>query len=82
MVFTGIINFILSIVDNILDIIPVVNIAFSGEYFEGFLGFINFCTYLFPCYALWPLLSIVISLTFFRIGVSLLKTIWSILPVV
>lgn len=82
MVFTGIINFILSIVDNILDIIPVVNIAFSGEYFEGFLGFINFCTYLFPCYALWPLLGIVISLTFFRIGVSLLKTIWSILPIV
>lgn len=82
MIFTGIINFILSVVDNFLDIIPVVDIAFSGEYFEGFLGFVNFCTYLFPVYALWPLLVIVIGLSIFRICISVLKTMWSVLPIV
>lgn len=82
MIFTTVINFILSILNNVLDIIPVINITFSLEYFDGFLGFINFCTYLFPCYALWPLLGIVIGLTLFRIGISVLKTIWSILPIV
>lgn len=82
MIFTGVINFILLIVNNALDVIPVIDIAFNMEYFEGFLGFINFCTYLFPCYALWPLLYIVISLTVFRIIIAFLKTLWGILPIV
>jgi len=82
MIFTGVINFILSIINSALDMIPVIDIAFSMEYFEGFLGFVNFCTYLFPIYALMPLLGIVISLTVFRITISFLKTVWAILPIV
>jgi len=81
MIISGILNFILLIFNNALDIIPVIDIAFSGEYFDGFLGFINFCTYLFPIYALWPLVGVVIGLTLFRIVISALKTIWSILPI-
>lgn len=82
MIFTGVINFILTIVNNVLDVIPVIDIVVNMEYFDGFLGFINFCTYLFPCYALWPLLYIVIGLTMFRMLIALLKTIWGIFPIV
>ena len=81
MIISGILNFLLLIVNNVLDIIPVINIAFSLEYFDGFLGFINFCTYLFPCYALWPLLGIAISLTIFRVAISVIKFVVSIIPV-
>lgn len=71
-----------SIINTILDAIPEITIPINSEYLEGFISFINFCTYLFPVYALVPLFKIIIGLTFFRISVSLLKTIWSILPIV
>ncbi len=82
MIFMVGINFFLSIINSALDMLPVIDIAFSGEYIEGFLGFINFCVYLFPVNALFPLLIIIISLTVFRIIISTLKTIMSIIPLV
>lgn len=82
MIFTSGINLILLIVNNVLDMIPVIEIAISGEYINGFLGFLNFCTYLFPFYALVPIFTTIIALNLFRIFISVLKTIWGILPVV
>lgn len=62
----------LSVLNFVIDIttkIPVV------------MGFIKFISYLFPWSQITPLITIIISIFAFRAVVSLIKTIWEMLPI-
>ncbi len=82
MIFTGLINFFVPFISTWIDAIPTIALTFTGDYFNGFIGFLNMCTYIFPLYAFSPLIAIVVSLNMFRLGIALLKVVWSVLPIV
>ena len=71
----GLINFILlplQIVDFALDLVAL----------EPVIQFINMALYLIPFNRLMPIFIFFVSMMSFRIIISLIKTIWDILPIV
>lgn len=50
------------------------------EYGNLLLSFLGVVCYIFPVGKLMPILVAVVSLTIFKIGISLLKTLWDIFP--
>lgn len=57
-----------------------ISFGFSFEYGELLLNFLNVVCYIIPIGKLMPIFVAVISITVFKIGISLLKTIWDIFP--
>jgi len=71
----GLINFILlplQIVDFALDLVAL----------EPVIQFINMALYLIPFRELMPIFIFFMSMMTFRVVVSLIKTIWDLLPIV
>ena len=71
----GLINFILlplQIVDFALDLVTL----------EPVIQFINMALYLIPFRELMPIFIFFMSMMTFRVVVSLIKTIWDLLPIV
>ena len=60
---------VLNIGVNFIDKIPIIS------------DFISVISYILPWSALLPLITIIVSSFIFRIAVSLIKTIWDLLPV-
>lgn len=71
------------IVTVVLAFIGSISVAFNlslGGHVNAIFQFVNFACYILPIGKLMPILLIIISLTVFKIAVSIIKTIWDILP--
>ena len=83
MIFDAILNVIALIFKVILTPIDVLNFTVDlAASIPVVGGFINVISYLLPWKNLLPLFGIVIGITLFKIGVSLIKTLWDLLPIV
>lgn len=73
---------IIIIIAIVLAVVSTLGIAFNFpfEYAELLLNFLSVVCYILPIKKLMPLLVVVISIAVFKIGISLLKTIWDIFP--
>lgn len=73
---------ILLIISLILVVISSISIQLNLPFQYGslLLSFLSVVCYIFPLGKLMPILVCVVSLTIFKIGISLLKTLWSIFP--
>ena len=56
------------------------NIGFSFAVNQFLQQILSVACYIFPFKSLLPILLVVISMTLFKIGISILKTIWDIFP--
>lgn len=73
---------IMLIISLILVVITSISIQLNLPFQYGglLLSFLNVIFYFLPIGKLMPILVCVVSLTVFKIGISLLKTLWSIFP--
>ena len=83
MIFTPIIYIINYLVD--LLFLPIQAISIGIDFVSGMSilnSFFSVVYYLLPIGNILPLIFIVIAITIFKIVISLIKTIWELLPVV
>ena len=73
---------ILLIISLILVVISSLSVQLNlpFEYASLLLSFLNVVCYIIPLNKLMPILVCVVSITVFKIGISLLKTLWGIFP--
>lgn len=50
------------------------------EYTALLTSFLHVVLYVLPMYKLWPIFAVVVSIVIFKVGISILKTIWDLFP--
>lgn len=63
-----------------LDRIPDFNLDAYMDEIDGIMVFFDYAFYLFPFDVLWTCFAIVCCILIFRIAVSVIRTIWEIIP--
>ena len=82
MVTEGIINIIFGIVEGLLAFLPEISWNVDGSLFDIFFDVLEMVCYLLPMGTIITIIHLVISFIMFRVVVSLIKTIWELLPLV
>ena len=80
-------EFILDIVFNIVEWIlsPMPEVSLSVDWTSGssnFLSIVRCVLYMLPVGTITTIIGIIVAISLFRIFISLIKTIWEILPIV
>ena len=77
-------EFLLSIVFNIvesaLSVLPAFDWNIKASFFQSALDMVRLAGYMLPMDTIGAIISIVFVLILWRIAISILKTIWDILP--
>lgn len=50
------------------------------EFLDLLASFLRIVCYILPMDKLWPIFTVVVSITIFKVGVSIMKTIWNLFP--
>lgn len=82
MILEGIFNALFGILQGLLYLLPDVSWDVNNTVFDVFFDVLHLACYLLPITTIIQIFSIIISITMFRIAVSVVKTIWSLLPFV
>ena len=80
MITEGFFNILFSMLGVLFSLLPDVSWDVNNNVFDAFFDILHFAGYLLPMTTIIIILKIIFSLTMFRIGVSLVKTIWNLLP--
>ncbi len=80
MVTDKLLDIFFNFLESILDKLPVMNISIDFSAVRGFLSVVGTALYFFPWQKVAPILAIILLLQMWRILVSIIKTIWSLLP--
>ena len=81
MIIEGLFNLLFLPIEILLAPLTVINFFVDSSIFAPILSFLNMATYLIPLKALMPIVLFSVSLMVFRIVVSIIKTIWDLIPV-
>lgn len=76
------INLVFDIVEGLLTILPDISWSVESSFFDYLISFIKMVGYLLPWGTVTMICSLVVALSIFRIVVSIIKTIWDLLPLV
>ena len=82
MIIEGVISVIFGLINLLLMPLDVVNFGFNVLTLEPVKQFIKMALYIIPFNELMPIFIFFASMMAFRIVVSLIKTIWDLLPIV
>lgn len=82
MITSALINGLLSIVGGFFSILPDISWNVQSGNFQTFLDIVGSIAYLLPLGTINSILSLTIGFFIFRSIVSLIKTIWELLPIV
>lgn len=84
MITEKIIDFLFLIVEKILSILPSVSYSSSISQMNQsvFWQYVQMVAYLIPLRAVAPIVVLIISFSFFRLAVSIVRTVWDLLPFV
>lgn len=80
MVTDKLLDIVFNFLESILDKLPVMNISVDLSVINGFLNIVGSVLYFFPWQKVAPILAIILLLQVWRILISIIKTIWSVLP--
>ena len=80
MIPEAIIDVFYNILVGLLEFLPDVSWSVDGSVYSTFLGFISVILYFFPMNTVFTIFSIVVTLMVFRIFISLIKTLWDLIP--
>lgn len=78
---TSIFEFALGILTDITSPLAKLSFTVSEGFYQVLENYLAFCLYIFPFYELMPIVVFIFSMFMFRIAISLVKTIWQLLPV-
>lgn len=82
MVTEFIIDLVYNIVSGLLSILPDISWDVDSSIFSYFIGILQAAGYMLPMGTVSTIVGLIVSLTVFRIVISLVRTIWDLLPVV
>ena len=82
MISEFILNIVFNIVEGVFSILPVFEWNVQGAFFQGALDMMRLAGYVLPMGTITAIIVIINTLLLIRIGVSLIKTIWELLPLV
>jgi hypothetical protein len=54
---------------------------FNTSFYSTIKDFISFIFYILPIYGLKTIVSLIISITLFRVIIALVKTLWDLIPI-
>lgn len=80
MVFEALLSIIFGIVNIILTPLDALNFVFNSSFFHTVVEYLSVIFYILPIGNLSPIIIFIVSMFAFRAVVSLIKTIWDILP--
>lgn len=80
MIVEAFLNFLFLLLEGLLTLLPDVSWDVNNNVFTAFFEILRFACYLLPMTTIILIFKIIVSLIMFRIGVSLIKTIWNLLP--
>lgn len=80
MITEGIMNAFFSFLSGLFMLLPDISWDVDNAVFSTFLEIIRLAGYFLPMGTIVTILGLIISLTMFRITISLIKTIWGLLP--
>lgn len=73
-------NLIFNIVSGFFDLLPDFSWSVDTSAFQYFLSILKIAGYVFPWDTVVSICGVIISISIFRVVVSFIKTIWSLLP--
>ena len=82
MISEFLLNIVFNIVEGALSILPNFSWSVENTFFSTALDLLRLSCYLLPMGTIATIIGIINVLLLFRIAISLLKTIWEILPLV
>lgn len=82
MIIEGLLTIVFNLVMILLDLIPDVSFTIPADTVSGLTDFFHIIFYVVPVSTVLAIMSISIMLHSFRLIVSLIKTIWNLLPFV
>lgn len=80
MILEGILNVLFSAADSLFSILPDVSWNVDSGVFTAFFDILRMVGYLLPMPTVIAILRIVIVINGFKIGVSIVKTVWDLIP--
>ena len=82
MIIEAIFNAIFKAIDVMLSFLPDISWEVDGTVFDVFFDVLEMVCYLLPMNTIITIFGIVVGVTVFKAIVSLIKTIWDLLPIV
>lgn len=82
MISEFLLNIVFNIVEGALSILPAFDWNVKTSFFQSFLDMLRLAGYLLPMQTIAIIIGIINALLLFRITISLIKTIWELLPLV
>lgn len=82
MVTEFVIDLIYKIVSGLLTLLPDFSWDVESSVFSYFIGILQAAGYMLPMDTVGIIVGLIVALTTFRIVISIIKTIWDLLPIV
>ena len=82
MISEFVLNIVFGIVSGLLSLLPDIQWSVDSAALTTFLGYVKVGSYLLPMGTVATITTLIIAIIGFRIVISLIKTIWELLPVV
>lgn len=76
------INIIFGLVEGMFTLLPDVTWSVKTTFFDYLISFIRMAGYLLPWGTVTTICGLIVALSIFRIIISIVKTIWDLLPLV
>ena len=73
-------NIIFKFLSGMLNLLPDVTWSVDTTAFSYFLDIVRIVGYLVPAQTVYAIITLIVAFTVFRIIISLIKTIWDLLP--
>lgn len=86
MVVEKIIDFLFAVVEGLLSLLP--SVSYSGSLpsrwnsFQTFWGYVQMVAYLLPLNTIVSILALVLTISFFRLAIAVIRAVWDLLPFV
>lgn len=82
MIVDTILNAVFALVNNFIEPIPTITIDLDPSVLATFYQYLHLALWVLPCNTIVAIVSIHLSICLFRIVVSVIKTVWQLLPFV
>lgn len=80
MISEFLLNIVFGISHGALSLLPEISLDVDSSSFEYFLAIVRSACYLLPMGTVGTIISIIIVISVWRIGVSIVKAVWDVLP--
>ena len=82
MVSEFLIDIIYNIVVGLLSLLPDISWSVDSSVFSYFIGILQVAGYMLPMGTVGTIIGLIVALTTFRVIISVVRTVWELLPVV